>query len=106
MEARNLVKTERPKVASPTVIKGESDWAFVVPVMTNEIGLSIFGMTNFMLVSPEELLALANGPEGNRLLSGYGKRMHRLALAAFRYSSNEDYKEEAREMREKIYNSW
>lgn len=88
------------------VLKGGSDWAFVVPVITNSIGIAIFGMTNLMLVSPGELLALANGPEGNRLLSGYGKRMHRLALAAFIYSSNEEYKKEAREMRKEIHDSW
>lgn len=88
------------------VLKGGSDWAFVVPVITDSLGIAIFGMTNFMLVSPGELLTLANGPEGNRLLSGYGKRMHRLALAAFIYSSNEDYIKEAREMRKEIHDLW
>lgn len=88
------------------VLKGGSDWAFVVPVITNSLSVAIFGMTNIMLVSPQELLALANGPEGNRLLSGYGKRMHRLALAAFKYSPNKGYAEEAKKMHKKIHDLW
>ncbi len=99
------IEIEHMPPMHPAILKGGSDWAFVVPVITNKIGLAIWGMTDIMLVSPRELLTLANGPEGNRLLSGYGKRMHRLALAAFRYSPNEEYVEEAEEMRKKIHES-
>jgi hypothetical protein len=89
----------------PAVIKGGSDCAFVVSAWTNEMGLSIFSEDNFKLVSPQELLELANGPEGNRLLSGYGKRMHRLALKAFQFPhcSSDDYKKEAEKMLQEIY---
>ena len=92
----------------PAVIKGGSDCAFVISIWTNEMGLFILGEDNFKLVSPQELLELANGPEGNRLLSGYGKRMHRLALKAFQFPhcSNDDYKEEAERMLQEIYDQW
>lgn len=92
----------------PAVVNGGSDCAFVIPVRTNELGLFIFGLDNFKLVSPEELLELANGPEGNRLLSGYGKRMHRLALKAFQFPdcSSDDYKKEAKRMLQEIHSQW
>lgn len=88
------------------VIKGGSDWAFVVSVETNKIGRSIWGMADFTLVSPQELSELAKGMEGNRLLSGYGKRMHRLSLAAFRYSPVKGYKKEAGKMLKEIHDTW
>lgn len=88
------------------VIKGGTDWAFVVPVRTNKIGFAVFGMYDIILVSPQELLGLARGPEGNRLLGGYGKRMHRLSLTAFRYSPVKGYKKEAGKMLKEIHNTW
>lgn len=40
------VEIEHMPPMHPAVLKGGSDWAFVVPVMVNKIGLSIWGMTN------------------------------------------------------------
>jgi hypothetical protein len=100
------IEIEHMPPMHPVIIKGGSDWAFIIPVITNELGIAIFGEDDFMLASPEELLTLANGPEGNRLLSGYGKRMHRLALMAFRYSPNKEYKKESKKMRKPFYAHW
>lgn len=52
---------------------------------------------NGRFLSLVELEALANAPEGNRLVSGYGKRMHRLCLRIFasRDSPNQDYRGDA-----------
>lgn len=64
----------------PVVIKGGSDWAFLIYV--GEVAEKpTKGETRW--VSLDELNRLAKGPEGNRLVSGWGKRMHRLCLMAF-----------------------
>jgi 8-oxo-dGTP pyrophosphatase MutT (NUDIX family) len=75
----------------PAVVKGGNDWAFV-------IALGFFdkptkGETKF--VSPQELKELAEGPLGNRLVSGLGKRMWRLSLQAFLHSPKREYREQA-----------
>lgn len=44
-----------------------------------------------MWVSPAELRELAEKPKGDQLLSGWGKRMCRMALMGLRYSINLDY---------------
>ena len=64
----------------PAVIKGGGDWAFVIL-----IGVLKERPTKgeWRYVSPEELRQLSEGPEGNRLVSGPGKRMHRLCLRIF-----------------------
>lgn len=100
------IEVEHMPPMHSAVIKGGTDWAFVVPVRTNQIGYAVFGMNNIMLVSPQELLGLARGPEGNRLLSGYGKRMHRLSLAAFFYSPARNYRSDANRMLKKIHATW
>jgi len=100
------IEIEHMPPMHPAVIKGGSDWAFVVPVRTNQVGYAVFGMNDITLVSPSELLDLARGPEGNRLLSGYGKRMHRLSLMALTYSPESDYRKEARKMLKKIHAEW
>ena len=75
----------------PAVLKGGGDWAFVIPIEGSPKPTK--GETKF--VSPQELRELAEGPEGNRLLSGWGKRMCRLCLQVFRYSLNSEYTKEA-----------
>jgi len=63
---------------------------------------------NYKYVSPEELLDLAEGPVGNRLVSGAGKRMHRLCLRglASRDSPNPEYREMAGKMLFQIQEGW
>lgn len=78
----------------PAVLKGGGDWAFVIPV--EGFPEPTKGVTRY--VSPQELRELAKGPEGNRLLSGWGKRMFRLCLMVFRYSLNPEYVQEAFKM--------
>jgi len=71
------------------------DFAFIIPVgVINQRptkGENIY-------VSPKELKELAERPEGERLVSGWGKRMCKMALIAFTYSPNPQYREEAKRM--------
>lgn len=71
------------------------DFAFVIPIgVVKEkprIGENIY-------VSPKELKELAERPEGERLISGWEKRMCRMALMALCHSPNPQYREEARRM--------
>ena len=96
----------------PAIIKGGFDWAFIIPItkrastQVSNLDIRERATGNLMVVSPKELLELANGPEGNRLVSGVGKRMHRLALMALCHSPNPNYREEAEEMLQKIHNQW
>ena len=81
----------------PAVLKGGSDFAFAILVgIVGEEPTK--GETKY--VSPQELRELANGPERNRLVSGYGKRMCRLCLRLFasRDCPNRDYAKQAEEM--------
>jgi ADP-ribose pyrophosphatase YjhB (NUDIX family) len=81
----------------PAVIKGGSDWAFVILIG----GLKQRPTKGeWKYVSPEELCQLAEGLEGNRLVSGPGKRMHRLCLRilASRDSPNRRYYGQAFQM--------
>lgn len=96
-----LSPLQRMPALYPAVIKGGKDWAFV----------TIIGVVdqkptkgNWRYVSPIELEELAKGPIDNRLLSGYGKRMHRMILRAFvsRDCPNESYRIQAQEMLKKI----
>jgi len=58
-----------------------------------------------MWVTPPVLEALAKKPAGEQLLSGWGKRMHRMSLIALSYSPNEDFRRQAQETLEKIYSA-
>ena len=49
-------------------------------------------------VAPMELKELARLPEGKRVVSGWGKRMCRMALVALCHSPNSQYQEEAKRM--------
>lgn len=70
----------------------EKEW--VPPYSTEEE----FTKGELMWVYPAILSDLARRPEGSRLLSGYGKRMHRLCIQAFAHSPRNDFREAAREM--------
>jgi hypothetical protein len=92
----------------PAVLKGGGDWAFVIPIIqyaeaTPEGGLK---KGEIKWVSPKEVEELAKVPEGERLLSGYGKRMHRLCLQALAHSPKEDFRIQAREMLAEIQGEW
>lgn len=92
----------------PAVLKGGGDWAFVIPITKWHVNSffqeAIKGEVKF--VSPEELRELAEGPEGNRLLSGWGKRMCRLCLQGFYYSPNPKYRRDAKKMLKEIQEGW
>jgi len=70
---------------------------------------------NVIYVSPEELAKLAKefvvadektGKDGVGLLSGEGRRMHCMALAALCHSPNPAYAKEAAEMLQEITQKW
>jgi 8-oxo-dGTP pyrophosphatase MutT (NUDIX family) len=75
--------------------KRRIDFAFVIPIGTIKEeptkGENIY-------VSPEELRELAERPEGQQLVSGWGKRMCRMALVALSHSPNPQYQKEAEKM--------
>ena len=96
----------------PAIIKGGFDWAFIIPIAEVDL-IQVSNLDrwneavgNLEVFSPKELLELANGPEGNRLVSGVGKRMHRLVLMALCHSPNLAYVKEARNMLKEIYDQW
>ncbi len=75
------------------------DMAFLVPYVET-IGKPTKGKNIY--VSPNEIQKLALNSKGNRLVSGFGNRMHRMALKALTYSENVEYKSEARKILSKI----
>lgn len=87
----------------PAIMKGGFDWAFVIPIGEVLLSSEISGREEELIfVSPEELLELAQHSEGNRLVSGVGKRMHRLCLMALCCGPNHNYRFMARKMLEEI----
>ena len=97
------ISVDRMPEMYPAVMKGGSDWAFVIPIGEALLPSEISGKEEKLIfVSPEELLELARRPEGNRLVSGVGKRMHRLALMALCCGPNYNYRFTARKMLEEI----
>jgi 8-oxo-dGTP pyrophosphatase MutT (NUDIX family) len=68
------------------------DLAFVIPVGIVQERPTI---GEIIYVSPRELEELAKHPEGNQLVSGWGKRMCRMALMVLSNSPNPRYREEA-----------
>jgi 8-oxo-dGTP pyrophosphatase MutT (NUDIX family) len=94
-----LIEVELMPIMHPAIYinqeKGTIDLAFMIPIgMVKEkptVGENIY-------LTPSELRELAERPEGKRLVSGWGKRMCRMALMALCYSSNPQYKVEAKRM--------
>jgi 8-oxo-dGTP pyrophosphatase MutT (NUDIX family) len=95
-------------------LKGEYDLAMVTPIQTSlepTKGETIW-------VSPKELGVLAEEfisdtqakkqglKEAKGIVSGYGKRMHCMALKALCFSSNLEYRKQAGEMLLQIQKSW
>jgi 8-oxo-dGTP pyrophosphatase MutT (NUDIX family) len=80
--------------------KGKVDCAFLIPIgIVREKptkGENIY-------VTPKELKKLAEKPVGEQLVSGWGKRMCRMALMAFQYSPNPMYRREAKKLLTEIY---
>lgn len=58
-----------------------------------------------MYVSPKELNNLAKQPKGSRIVSGFGKRMHRMILKTLCFSSNAKYAREAKKILSEIHES-
>lgn len=96
-----------------TFFKGPKgyDLAGVVPVISCQRPTK--GETIY--VNPAELSELAKsfalpdkntGQDGRGLLSGWGKRMCCMALAAMTYSPNSDFVEQARKMLNEIQKDW
>lgn len=96
-----------------TFFKGPKgyDLAGVVPVVTNQEATR--GETIY--VSPEELKVLAEafvpadkakGQDGQGLLSGWGKRMCCMALAALTHSPNPTFSQQAKNMLAEISRDW
>lgn len=98
----------------PAPFKGPKgcDLALVTPII---LGSPISPRGGAIWVSPEELDRLARkfiapnkqtGISGEGLLSGHGKRMHCMALAALSHSPNSQYAVEAASMLAEIQKSW
>jgi len=87
----------------PAVLKGGKDWAFVIRVGTI-LKEPTKGESKY--VSPDELKELVEGPAGNRIVSGWGKRMSRLALMAFIHGPNKEYARRASQLIEEIQVAW
>jgi len=103
MEEVGIRVTTGPMPAMfPAVVKGGNDWAFVIPIDGSHKPTK--GETVF--VSPDELKKLAEGPEGNRLVSGWEKRMARLALKALLHSPKQEYREQAGSLLFEIHSQW
>lgn len=83
------------KILMPAVTKGGSDWAFPV-VLGNTDRQPRKGNVRFL--SPVNVRELAQMPEGHRILSGWGKRMHRLFLRLLCESPNREYQIQAFQM--------
>lgn len=81
---------------------GGTDWAWVIPVDPDSWEGDPTG--EYRWLSPTELRELAEGPEDNRLVSGWGNRMCRLCLKAMAVASpNREYQGQAAEMLDKIF---
>ena len=95
-----------PMVAMyPAVLKGGGDIGFAILIGVVDEKPS---KGEAIYVSLQELRELAEGPEGKRLVSGWGKRMCRLCLRllASRDSPNPEYRRQAAEMLKEIQSGW
>jgi len=76
-----------------------NDLALVTAVITSQFPSK--GKT--IWVSTNDLNKLA---EENQIVSGWGKRMHRMALQGLCYSINVEYSQKARETLNEIQKNW
>ena len=79
-------------ILTPAVLGGGGDWAF--PIVVGITDLPTKGKTQYL--SPREVDNFAKGPEGNRILSGQWKRMHRILFRFLEHSPNKDFAQEAK----------
>jgi len=88
--------------------RGICDWAFAMPVPPPPAYWDENAPTTRKTidVSPFELYELAQQPKGQQLLSGWGKRMCRMGLAAFLCSQNVAYCSEAKEYLYQVKPDW
>ncbi|MBI1984923.1 MAG: hypothetical protein HYS60_02310 [Candidatus Wildermuthbacteria bacterium] len=66
------------KVHLPVVLKGGGDWA--IPISIHHPTFSSWAPENCLFLSPSDVEFFARKPAGERILSGWGKRMHRMFL--------------------------
>ncbi len=90
----------------PAILRGGKDWAFVIPVGVYDNPGEGEESQEIIYVSPEEVRHLADNPQGNRIVSGWGKRMSRLILMGLIYSPNENYQREAKMLLKSIQQEW
>ncbi len=90
----------------PAILKGGGDWAFIIPVGIYENPGKGEESQEILYALPEDIKRLAENPQGNRIVSGWGKRMSRLILKGFAYSPNKNYRWEAKILLEEIQSKW
>ena len=90
----------------PAVLRGAGDWAFIIPVGIYEKSETGGEAQEIMFASPKDVVRLAKNPQGNRIVSGEGKRMNRLILKGFTYSPNENYRWESKMFLGEIQSKW
>lgn len=79
--------------------KREIDIAFVIPIGTMRDKPTVGENT---YASPKELRELAQRPKGERLVSGWGSRMCRMALMALHSSPNVQFRKDAQKILSEI----
>jgi len=83
-----------PPPMYPVILAGGGDWAFVLPAEVVR-GVPKIELTT---LSPRQVVKFAEGPEGNRIVSGK-KRMYQLFLLGLaHFSPNEEYRMQAFQM--------
>ena len=90
----------------PAVLREGKDWAFVIPIGIYDSPGKGEESQEIRYVSPKEVKELAENLQGNRIVSGWGKRMCRLILMALIHSPNEIYREEAKKYLQEIHAGW
>ena len=75
--------------------RGNMNFAFIIPVGVVREKPTI---AENIYLDPKKLKELSEGPEGNRIVSGWGNRMCRMALLALCHSPNRHYRQEAKRM--------
>ena len=76
----------------PAVIAGGSDWAFLINL--GKVDQAPGPECEYKFVDIDELEKLAEGPTGNRIVSGK-KRMYRLCMKALTFSPNKESSKKA-----------
>lgn len=88
--------------------KGICDWAFMISIPTPPIYWDEKAKMKreTIDVNPVELRELADRPKGEQLLSGWGKRMCRMSLAALLRSPVDEYNQQARRDLDEVMPDW